>query len=168
LQLLIIRHAIAGSREEFGATGQDDDLRPLTHTGRARMRRGARGLRRQAPEIQLLASSPLLRATQTAALVAAAYANMPWEEADVLRPDASLPAFVAWLRERREREVVAVVGHEPHLSTLASWLLTGERRPLLQIKKGAACLLDFPSTPRRGAATLHWSLTPAQLRALAS
>jgi phosphohistidine phosphatase len=167
MQLLVIRHAIAESREEFAATGQADDLRPLTRAGRSRMRRGARGLRTQVPEIQLLASSPLARAIQTVELVAAAYAHMPWEETEVLRPDATFPAFLTWLRRQRDREIVAIVGHEPHLSSLVGWLLTGDRRPLLQLKKGAACLLDFPSAPRRGDATLRWSLTPAQLRALA-
>ncbi len=61
---------------------------------------------------------------------------------------------------------MAAVGHEPSLSLILSWLLTGNERRLLAFRKGGACLLDFPDEPGAGTATLLWALTPAQLRGL--
>ena len=50
MQLVVIRHAVAMSREEFAPTGRDDSLRPLTDRGRAKMKRAAAGLRELSPE----------------------------------------------------------------------------------------------------------------------
>ena len=68
MNILVIRHAIAADRERHAEQhdGEDDGLRPLTARGRKRMREGARGLRRLVPKIDLLATSPLTRAAQTA------------------------------------------------------------------------------------------------------
>jgi phosphohistidine phosphatase len=58
MQLLIVRHAIAMEREEFAKTGRPDSDRPLTDTGRRRMRKNARGLQRISPHPDLIATSP--------------------------------------------------------------------------------------------------------------
>jgi phosphohistidine phosphatase len=63
--------------------------------------------------------------------------------------------------------VVAVVGHEPHLGTLVTWLLTGVAEPRVPLRKGGACLVDFTRRPGRGGGTLRWSLTPSMLRRMA-
>ena len=49
---------------------------------------------------------------------------------------------------------------------MTSWLLAKSERSFIEIKKGAALLLSFPDAVDAGAATLVWSLTPAQLRGL--
>jgi len=60
------------------------------------------------------------------------------------------------------------VGHEPSLSQILGWLLTGTDRRLFAFRKGGACLLEFgEDEPAGGTATLLWALTPAQLRTLA-
>jgi phosphohistidine phosphatase len=166
MRLLVVRHAIAEEREEFERTGRDDRLRPLTDEGRKKMRRIARGLRRLVPEIDLLATSPLTRATQTGAVLDAVYGDLPTVEIEELDPDARPEDFVAWLRARQD-PVVAVVGHEPSLSLIVSWLLARATRPLIALRKGGACLLELGDKPAAGAGTLIWALTPAQLRALA-
>lgn len=166
MRLLAVRHAIAEEPEEFARTGRDDRLRPLTDEGRKRMRRGARGLRSLVPQIDLLATSPLIRAAQTGAILDAVYGDLPAVEIEQLAPEATPQDFLAWLRTRRE-ETIAVVGHEPSLSLIVSWLLTGGDRRILAMRKGGACLLDLGGEPAEGAATLLWALTPAQLRALA-
>jgi phosphohistidine phosphatase SixA len=61
---------------------------------------------------------------------------------------------------------VAIVGHEPGLGRVTSWLLAKSERSFIEIKKGAALLLSFPDAVDAAAATLLWSLTPAQLRGL--
>ena len=92
MQVLVVRHAIAEQREEFAPTGKDDSQRPLTHDGRRKMRRGAVGLRAVVPAIDVLATSPLLRAVQTAEILAAVYngRNMVTVKGALSRP-ASLP-----------------------------------------------------------------------------
>ena len=165
MQLLVIRHAIAQTREEFA--GDDDALRPLTKEGRRQMQRVAKGLRRIVGDLDVLGASPLLRATQTAEIVASQFSGVDITAVKALEPESAFPTFVTWLRKQRDAELVAVVGHEPHLGTLVTWLLTGIDEPRVPLKKGGACLLHFPALPRKGGATLHWALTPALLRDLA-
>ena len=165
--LLIIRHAIAVEREEFARSGQDDSLRPLTDEGRAKMRKVTQGLTRLIPGVDVLATSNLTRATETAAIVATAYDGMEAVVVDALSPERQPAAFLQWLRGQKLQAVIAAVGHEPHLGTLASWLLAGKDRSFITFKKGGICLLEFARTPRAGDAALHWLLTPRQLRDLA-
>ena len=68
MQLLLIRHAIAEDRFEFARSGQSDYYRPLTDRGRARMAKGAAGLRTLVPDIDVLATSPLTRAVREGAI----------------------------------------------------------------------------------------------------
>jgi phosphohistidine phosphatase len=165
MHLLVIRHAIATDREEFARTGEPDESRPLTASGRKRMERIAVGLPRLVPELDLLASSPLTRARETAGIVARVYPAAVRETVPALRPDERIPAFLEWVRTRTE-EKVAVVGHEPHLSHLVSWLLAGRFASFLRLRKGAACLLDLGEVPSPGEAELIWLLQPRQLRHL--
>jgi phosphohistidine phosphatase len=165
MDLLIIRHGIAEDKDVFATTGQGDDLRPLTEKGRKKMARVARGLRAIVPQVALFAASPLVRARETADIVAREYGGEIGEITETLRPDASLDDFVEWLDSRGERTVVAVVGHEPHLGALATWLMCGTGESHIELKKGGACLVSFDDRPKRGGATLHWLMTPAQLEA---
>jgi phosphohistidine phosphatase len=86
---------------------------------------------------------------------------------EALTPDAEPGALLRWLRRQSEPELVAVVGHEPHLGCLVTWLLTGRAESRVPLKKGGACLLEFEDRPRAGGATLTWALTPSLLRRLA-
>src|SRR6185295_647822 len=127
MKLLLLRHAIAEEREDFARTGKDDRLRPLTDEGRKKMKQAARGLKGLVPEIDLLATSPLTRAAQTGAIVDSVYGGLKEVEIDALAPETTPDAFLRWLRQRKE-EVVAAVGHEPSISLILSWLLTGNER----------------------------------------
>lgn len=166
MKLLLIRHAIAEEREDFARTGKDDHLRPLTDEGRKKMKQAAKGLRRIVPEIDLLATSPLTRAAQTGAILDSAYDGLKEVEIEQLSPDATPEDFLRWLRKRKEK-CVAAVGHEPSLSLILAWLLTGSERRLFAFRKGGACLLEFEDEPAAGTATLIWAMTPALLRELA-
>lgn len=164
MNFLVIRHAIAEDREAWALTGVPDEQRPLTDEGRKKMKRAVRGLERVVERIDVLATSPWVRAVQTAEIVARRYDDVPLAQIDQLLPDRQHPDFLDWLKRLDQTEVVAVVGHEPHLSELISWLLTARVEPLLELKKGAACMLSFPQAPEAGKAKLVWLLTPAQLR----
>ncbi|HTE44033.1 MAG TPA: histidine phosphatase family protein [Gemmatimonadaceae bacterium] len=167
MRLLIVRHAIAEDKDVWAQTSQDDDARPLTDLGKRKMVRVARGLRKIVGPINLLAASPLVRAQQTAAIVAAEYKGLPIETTSVLVPGKPLAEFAKWLVDRGDSELVAVVGHEPHLSALATWLITGVEKSRIELKKGAACLIQFDGMPKKAGGSLSWSLAPAHLRDLA-
>jgi phosphohistidine phosphatase len=161
--LYILRHGIA---EEAGPGG-DDRHRRLTAVGRARMHDAALGLARLDVELDTLLTSPLPRAAETAAIVAA-----------VLRPKrdprehpalaTGIPATetLQALQTAAGRPSVMVVGHEPTLSELAALLLTGSTGGLhLSLKKGGCIALEVARLAPRGA-TLRWMLAPHQLREL--
>ncbi|MFZ5623837.1 MAG: SixA phosphatase family protein [Gemmatimonadota bacterium] len=167
MRLLLIRHAIAVEREEFASTGEDDSLRPLTREGRFKMRRAAAGLKRTVSRLDLLATSPWVRAVQTAEIIAKAYRGLAFEETDVLLPAASNAAFLEWLAPRTDHEYVAAVGHEPHLGRLASWLLAGTDTSFIQLRKGGAICIEFGDEVGRAKGLLAWSLPPAELRKMA-
>jgi phosphohistidine phosphatase len=167
MQLLVIRHAIAEDREEFAASGRADSERPLTDYGRRRMRKNARGLRRIAPNPDVVASSPFLRAADTARIVADAFGVANVETLEELTPEHRPRDLAQWLARHPPDAVVAVVGHEPHLGTLITWLIGGREAHNAELKKGGACLLEVGNSADGGAATMHWLLTPAQLRSIA-
>lgn len=165
MELLVVRHAIAGDREAFARTGEDDARRPLTAEGRRRFEKGARGLRRIAGAPDLLATSLLERAVQTGELLDAAFGGgLRTVRLGELAPDAEPEALLRWLRRAPRRGRVAVVGHEPHLSRLVALAIAGRPADLVELKKGGACLLDLGASPRPGRARLLWLLTAAQLR----
>lgn len=134
------------------------------------MGKGARGLRTVAPGIDVLASSPLVRARETAEIVAKAYGGLEVLTTPALEPEQPPEAVAAWLG-KHEGELVALVGHDPALSTLAGWLLSGvagTERPFVELKKGSAFLIGLTKGGAApGTGILHWALTPSHLRALA-
>jgi len=164
MKLLLIRHAIAEPRQADGGTQPDDALRALTPRGSRRMHAAASGLARASDPPDLLATSPLVRATETAAIVAETFDSLTPVSVPELRPGAGPDAVLAWLRTLPAGHVVAAVGHEPDLSLTASYLLASRREPLLTFKKGGAGLLTVPPGILPGTATLEWLLTPRQLR----
>jgi phosphohistidine phosphatase len=166
MRLLIVRHAIAEDRRTFARTGKKDALRPLTRYGRVQMRQAARGLRRILPSIDLVGTSPLRRTVQTAEILAAAYDDPPLVSVPALDHAPDPLGFIHWLQGHRRERVIAAVGHEMHLVSLMSELLSGRHGQFVLLKKGSASLLQFEGPVRPGRAKLVWSLSPAHLRAL--
>lgn len=166
MRLLVIRHGLAGDREEFAFTGRPDSERPLTKEGRVKMKRSAAGLAKIVPELDLIATSPLVRAVQTAEVVADAFGGMDLTIVDELSPEHAPDDLLPWLRSHDPGTVIAAVGHDPHLGFLVGWLLTGRHESFVELKKGAACMLAFDDPPAAGAATLEWAMQPGQLRTL--
>jgi phosphohistidine phosphatase len=165
MELLVVRHAIAEDRETFRG---EDALRPLTAEGRRRFEKGARGLATLVDGVDVMATSPLVRAVETGEIVAKALAVRRTVRLAELDPDADPAAVVVWLRAPRRGARAAIVGHEPHLSRLVAYLLAGDPgRELVALKKGGACLLALGARARPGGAELRWMLEPGQLRRLA-
>ena len=166
MQLLVIRHAIAEDRDDFAKTGRDDGERPLTNDGARKMRQAARGLRELVPGIDTLVASPLVRARQTAEIVRKEYELDDVGNAPELEPETPLAKTTAALA-RAAGDVVAIVGHEPHLSRLVTYLTSGADASAIELKKGAACLIEFDGKVRRSGGVLVWSVAPRILRDLA-
>jgi len=164
MQLLIIRHGIAEDAEAFAATGKDDSLRPLTKAGKRKMKEGAEGLRELVDTIDIIGASPLVRAQQTAEIVGEAYDELPIDTVDALSPGSNPAALLDWIGKHTSAQVIAVVGHEPHLGVLVTWLMTGAGESRVAMSKGGAALLDFSSGVEARTGTLEWLLTGSQLR----
>ena len=162
VRLYLVRHGIAAAR---GRQWRDDRKRPLTSKGRSRMRAAVRGLSEMDVHLDLVLTSPLVRAVQTAELLVAGLAPKPLlAETVSLEPAAPPTAVAAALRMHRRAKSIALVGHEPAIGRLAEWLL-GAAKPV-EFKKGAICCLECASQPAEGSGRLIWHATPAMLRAL--
>jgi phosphohistidine phosphatase len=161
MRLLIIRHAIA---VPSGTPGIADDDRPLTPRGRARFRAAARGLAGIAHRPDVLLTSPLPRARATAEIAARAFGGI----APAVEPalaHGSVSDVLAALARQPAQGTIALVGHEPGVSSLLARLIGSADGEALAFKKGGAALVDLPGgvlSPGR----LVWFIKPRILRAL--
>jgi phosphohistidine phosphatase len=163
ISLYLVRHAVAAER---GDAYPDDTKRPLTARGAGRFRRAVKGLATLEPRIDLVLTSSLVRARQTADILVNLLPSKPKvEETAALEPGASFEALKQALASRGPIAGIALVGHEPGIGELAARLL-GTRSPI-PFKKGAICLIEVETLPLVGAGTLVWFLPPRALRALA-
>jgi phosphohistidine phosphatase len=161
-EIYLIRHGLAEGR---GEAWPDDTKRPLTERGVERLRRSARGLARLGVSWDVVLTSPLVRARQTAEAVASVFEPRPHIVAiESLAPGGTYQAVLADLEKQSRRVSIALVGHEPDIGELAS-RLAGSRQPI-PFKKGAVCRIDVDTVPPDGPGALRWFLTPKIMRAL--
>lgn len=164
MDLYIVRHAEAHKRD--ADCWPDDSKRPLTQRGEERFRRAVGGITRLVPEVEVVLSSPFVRAWRTAELLEQAGWPAP-KGFEKLEPECSPREVLHALVSYANLERVALVGHRPGLHELASYLLTGQADdPRVQIKKGGVLRLSFNGPPEGGAGYLEWLLTPKALRAI--
>jgi len=162
-QIYLIRHGIA---EERGPAWPDDSKRPLTEKGISRLKKSTRGLVALGVSFDVILTSPLVRARQTAEAVAAGFDPKPSiVNIDSLAPDGNYQAVLADLAKHARRSSIALVGHEPSLGEHAAHLVGS--RQAFEFKKGAICRIDFDSLPPGGPGILRWFMTPKMLRNLA-
>src|SRR5690349_8888494 len=111
--LYIIRHAVA---QERGDKWPDDSKRPLTPDGAAKMRGVADGLLSLDVELDVVLTSPFVRASQTAEIVAKAFKAKPQiVPLQVLEPGGTAAKVAQALAPYAKAKGVALVGHEPDL-----------------------------------------------------
>ena len=166
MDVYLVRHAIAENRDP--ARWPDDSARPLTAAGAERFARAAHGIRLLVPAVDVVLSSPYERAWRTAGLL---HDEAGWPAADLCDELAASRPPAAALEPLAELTAgsVALVGHEPNLSSLASLLLTGDADAIrIELKKGGVIALAFDGAVRPGGALLLWSSAPRILRAVAS
>lgn len=163
MELIIVRHGIAEEREDFAKKGLEDHLRPLTLKGRKKMQKVCVELREHVKSIDAIVSSPYTRARQTAEIISQIYYETKVYEAPELVPHAPPGAFVKWMRTQAKKyKRLVVVGHEPHLSAFASYMLTGKSESFIDLKKsGVICLqMESFAHAEAGAAELMWYVPP--------
>jgi len=162
MNVYILRHGIA---VEHGAAGyENDDERPLTGKGERKMWAIARAIEALEISFDSILSSPLVRARQTAEIVAEALkCKKRMELTDTLSPQHSAKPLIEYLQKQRAVDDVLLVGHEPFLSQFISLLISGDSETSVLLKKGGFCKLSTDHLKHGKCATLEWLLTPKQM-----
>jgi phosphohistidine phosphatase len=162
MELYFLRHGLAG---QYGDPKyKDDSLRPLTHEGREKLKRGVLGMQALGLTFDAVLSSPYLRAKQTAEIVARGY-KMKTNRIH-LTDNLLAPAPIKQLLQEVQNifpksEKVLFVGHEPHLTDMISELLKSRQPLSIDFKKGGLCCLNTDGPSK--SACLSWLLSPKQL-----
>jgi phosphohistidine phosphatase len=160
VELYLVRHAIAAER---GDAYPDDTKRPLTAEGITRMRRITKGLAALGVSVDQVLTSPLVRARQTAEILAQGLASKPpVATSAALAPGGRVTALIEDLSKYSRRSRIAVVGHEPDLGQLAARLIG--TRGTVTFRKGGVCRIDLDALPPTGPGHLVWFATPRMLR----
>ncbi len=159
MRIYLVRHAIA---ENAGTSDyEDDSLRPLTEKGREKMKKIASAFKDLGVEPDLIVSSPFIRASQTASILA----KILKYKGDVVYSDSLVPMgkpddMIGEINEKYSMDELMLVGHEPNLSMLVSVLLAGNPDVSINLKKGSICCLAVDDLHYDRKAVLEWLITP--------
>ena len=152
--VFLLRH---GKAARPSTLVHSDHMRPLTNTGRSEMLKIGRAIKRLDISPGILASSPLVRAVQTAEIVSE-HLNIDVTLWDELKPE-SHPSATLKLIQSLDVKSVMLVGHEPHMTDLISHMISATMLPISLKKGGLACI----RMPAKGLASLRYLLTPRQM-----
>jgi phosphohistidine phosphatase len=167
MNIFILRHGIAVER---GTPGFEKDAdRPLTAKGKRQLRKSAAAMKRMKLRFDLILSSPYERAKRTAEIVAEELKlKRRLKFSDSLKYEndpAMVIGEIAVLRPVPKD--LLLVGHEPYLSRLISWLTSGEEEVAIDFKKGGLCKLEMDKLRPGKCAQLAWLLTPKLMKEIA-
>ena len=154
MKLLFLRHATA----EDAQGGMSDWDRALTDEGRTQAEVVGNALRLLETQPEIVLSSPLVRARQTAEIVAALL-GCRVELVDELQPGADSINNLQHVLQHYDAETVMLVGHEPDFSTLAARLINADDRGIL-LKKAGLIRIDIDGRIKAGRGRQAWLLTP--------
>ena len=167
MELYIIRHASA----EMLSLKNDftDAKRALTTQGREKMRQAARGIKKLGVSFDLIMTSPLVRAVETAQIIGKVLDTdgSAQVETDNLAPGASFEDLFTEIRTHLGIQSAALIGHQPDLGTLISRLVWGSSLSI-PLKKGGVCCISITETMPTFRGDIIWLMTPKQLRMMAS
>ncbi|MEH1789399.1 phosphohistidine phosphatase SixA [Nostoc sp.] len=163
MELYLIRHGIA----EDQGLGIKDEERSLTKEGRQKTEKVAQKLVKLGLNFDLILTSPLVRARQTAEILIAEKLSSQLEESSHLAPDGQISSWLKdWLEPRNysQNTQLALVGHEPNLSNWAEILLWGEAKASLVLKKAGMIGIKLPETGSPlGRSQMFWLTPPKYL-----
>jgi phosphohistidine phosphatase len=154
MDIYIFRHGEA----EPKAAGVADAARKLIRSGRRDVKRVAQAARAAKVKPELILTSPLIRAKETAEIAAKVFRGAAVAETANLLPDANPERLWKELGALKGVSRVMVAGHEPHLSRFAAYTL--EAAVSMDLKKGAMLCLTTPGRLGRPRGVLQWLLTP--------
>lgn len=162
MRLILIRHAKAEDRDS--SKYPDDGLRPLTAQGNDEQMAISKALNRIGVRLDFVACSPLVRARETAEILAE---GIEWEGtievASVWGMDFTVDRVIRWLQRFPMTATVACVGHEPDMSELAAALLVTDDHFTVTFKKSAVMGIDFDDRVEQGRGTLVYFLPPKMI-----
>jgi phosphohistidine phosphatase len=161
--IYFLRHANAG---QSVVNPKKDEKRALDETGVEQCGYVGRALTALDAQVDVIISSPLKRAAQTASLVGNEMGYEGKLQLDnALRPEASFADFRKLLDQYAKYEAILVVGHNPNLSEFLGRLITEtDCEAGVELKKGGVAKVELG----RNSAVLNWSVTPKMLRTLYS
>jgi phosphohistidine phosphatase len=163
MRVVVFRHGIAQDRAE--PDGPPDAERALTPKGIRRTRRAAVGLAALDVAPDVILTSPLLRARQTAEIAARALGCDDLRESPALAIGSRVDGVFDLLAGLADRGAVLCVGHAPQLDLFLVRALGAHGAGLAPLRKaGAACVLFEDPAPGKG--RLAWFLEPRALRRL--
>ena len=160
MKLYIIRHAIAEDRDVFAKLQSDDTLRPLTLKGQKKFEKMAKFLHEKIENIDYLIASPYKRAFETADILHKYFQSSEFRMDNRMVPEANIKESLKMLGELKMHNSIAIVGHEPHLGLLISFLLAGSDYNFVEVKKGSVCCIEFKGDPAPHRGQLKWYITP--------
>lgn len=160
MKLYLLRHGEAADHSD--PHYPNDAARPLTPKGSKRTRQLANALRQMEVSFDVIFSSPLVRARQTAEIVARSLdLEKKLRLTNHLAPGGAFADLLAQVENARSSaQAVLLVGHEPYLSGLISLLCTGGPTLAVEMKKGGLCRLEMETVKAGRCATLEWLLNP--------
>ena len=161
----IVRHGIA---EDYSTAGSDA-ARRLSPEGIEKTGLAARGMKRIGVDPDVILSSPLARAKETAEIISAILDDTKLQISRSLAPSLDFEWALTDAHKHLNPRRIMLVGHQPDLGLLASLLLTGDPdSAYLPFRKASAACIQVTGSAKLLRGTLLWFVTPAQLRALAS
>ncbi len=127
------------------------------------MQKVALKIREWVDEVDLIVTSPFVRAKDTAEILSQVFSVGKVLEAEELTPENPPETFLKWLKNHgRNHKSVMVVGHEPHLSSFISFVVARANHPIVELKKSGVACLEIESTQSLapGVAHLNWLIQP--------
>jgi phosphohistidine phosphatase len=159
--LYLIRHADAVPASADNPISDED--RPLTSTGQAQSKAVAATLQQRGVRLDRILHSPLVRAQETAAGIAAAWSQPgpPLVVCEALGPGGKHKKFARAVNQQGDGSMAAV-GHMPDIAELAAWLI-GSRKARMDFSKAGIACISLPGDADKGEGTLEWLVTEAWL-----
>ena len=161
IRVYLVRHGIALDHADRGALADDD--RPLTAKGRRRFRRAARAFARLGEPPDFIFTSPLIRAAQTAELLATALKADEVAVLEELRPGGAIGKLLSEVGRRvKDGQAAALVGHDPQMTQLVAALGDVPRADAARIdfRKGAIVRIDVGDLPSGRPSQPRWWMKP--------